>query len=230
MKTILYLTALVLAFAFRALAQGTFQNLSFESANLPILLPGQSGGVVPATDAIPGWQGYLGANQTFGVFFNDVSLGAPAISIHSSSSSFTPIAGNYSVILQPQFNPNNLPGRDSAAVAQTGQIPAVSQSLRFYSGSGSMQVSFAGQNIPLAQLGITGNYLILGGDISAFAGQTGELRFTVPSGPFSYNIPYLDSIVFSTQSIPEPSTFGLFGLGAFLFGFRARAVRVISPI
>lgn len=208
----------ILASSFGIFGQGTFQNLDFEMANLS----GFSPGTVPMVNALPGWQGYLGVNQTANAYYNDLSLGAAAISIHSSLSTKPPIQGSYSVILQGQFNPNNVPGRDSAAIAQTGQIPANSLSLRFYSGSEFMQASFAGQSISLVQLGITGSYIIFGGDISAFAGQTGELRFTMPSVAFSYNIPYLDSISFSAQQIPEPSTFGLFGIGVLLLGCRSR--------
>ncbi len=110
----------------------------------------------------------------------------------------------------------------SAAIGQTGQIPISAQSLIFLSGSESMQATFSGQPIPLSELGRTSSYLILGGDISFFAGQTGELRFTMPSVQFSFNIPYLDDIQFATQPIPEPGVFGLFAFGALLLGWGLR--------
>ena len=87
-----------------------------------------------------------------------------------------------------------------------------------------MQVTFVGQTIPLIQMAIEGGgptrHLVFGADISSFAGQTGELRFTMPSVAASFNIPYLDSIQFSNQPIPEPSVFALFALGALLLGRR----------
>jgi hypothetical protein len=87
-----------------------------------------------------------------------------------------------------------------------------------------MQVTFGGQTIPTVQIGIqpigSTRYLILGGDISSFAGQTGELRFTAPVTLLSFNIPYLDNIQFSIEPIPEPGTLGLFALGALLLGWR----------
>ena len=219
MKTYrIYSFVALLSVSISAHAQGSFQNLDFESANLSGSLPGG----VPITNALPGWQGYLGGNQTYIIIYDTLSLGAAAISVHDSASSKPPIQGSYSVILQPQFNPNNEPGRDSAAIAQSGQIPDGSLSVQFYSGSESMQATFNGQNIPLTQLGATGSYLILGGDISSFAGQTGELRFTMPSVAFSYNIPYLDNIMFSTQPVPEPSTLGLLALGALFLGWQLR--------
>jgi hypothetical protein len=55
---------------------------------------------------------------------------------------------------------------------------------------------------------------IVGEDISSFAGQTGQLLFQGGGE--------LDNIVFSTQPIPEPSSFVLFGTSALLLGFFRR--------
>ena len=71
---------------------------------------------------------------------------------------------------------------------------------------------FGGQYIPLVQFGTSGNNIVMAGDISMFAGQTGELRF-VGGGLF-------DDIQFSPVPIPEPGVLGLFGLGAVLLGWR----------
>jgi len=212
--------SLVAAFSLTAFGstfgQGTFQNLDFEAAQI----------VVPFTfaNALPGWTGYIGTNPTVTLYYNGITLGDPAISLHDSASSLKPIQGSYSVILQGKFNPLNVPGLPGAAIAQTGQIPLTAKSLFYFSGSESMQVTFGGQPIPWVAVGIQPNganrYLILGADISSFAGQTGELRFTMPSVAFSFNNPYLDNIQFSDQPIPEPSVFGLFALGALLLGWR----------
>jgi hypothetical protein len=215
------IVGIVLLVAEHGYSQGTFVNLNFENP-IPPLNP-DADFSVPIANALPGWVGYIGTNQTDRVVYNTISLGEAAISLQSATSSHQPIEGNYSVILQGQFNPLNLPSLTSAGIAQTGQIPVGSQSLRFYSGSEYVQATFAGQNIPLVQLDITGSYLTLGGDISGIAGQTGELKFTLPSGAFSYNIPYVDNIQFSNQLIPEPSVFGLFGLGALVLGWRLQA-------
>ncbi len=85
-----------------------------------------------------------------------------------------------------------------------------------------MQVTFGGQPVPVFELGRTSSYLILGGDTSSFAGQTGELRFTMPSVLFSFNIPYLDNIQFSNQQVPEPGTLGLFTVSILFLGWRLR--------
>jgi hypothetical protein len=80
----------------------------------------------------------------------------------------------------------------------------------------SSEVSFGGHALSLSVLGITPNYDIYGADISAFAGQTGELRFTAP--PQTLNI--IDNIQFSDQPVPEPGVLGLSALGALLVGWR----------
>ncbi len=113
------------------------------------------------------------------------------------------------MFLQPQFGS----GIPVPALAQTGTVPASAQSVRFY-GLAEFAVSFAGQTIPISQLDTTPHYNIYGGDISIFANQTGELRFTGGG--------YLDNIHFSSQQVPEPSMFGLFGFGALLLGWRLR--------
>ena len=204
----------VLIFAGAGYSQGTFQNLNFESANVA----GNSTGDVPISNALPGWDGYIGNNQVSQIAYNSVSLGAAVITLQSSSSRPLPIAGDYSVLLAGQFNPNNVPGRPSAAIAQTGQIPIDAQSLVFWTGpSDSLQPAFAGQIISLVRLETTLHHIIWGGDISAFAGQTGELRFTALSGSTTGGI--LDNIGFSPTPIPEPSIYFLFGCGVLFLAF-----------
>ena len=113
------------------------------------------------------------------------------------------------VLLQPQYPT----GSPVPAIAQTGTVPASAMSVRFY-GLAGFAVSFAGQTIPISQLDTTPNYNIYGGDISMFANQTGELRFTGGGS--------LDMIHFSSQQIPEPSTLGFFAAGVLFLGWRLR--------
>jgi hypothetical protein len=201
-----------------ARSQGTmFVNLDFEQPILP-LVPAGSGRVFIA-GALPGWSGYLGGTQTDTVFYNTVSLGAAAISFHDQASSFQPVQGNYSAMLQPSFVL-----QASAALGQTGEIPSTTMSLLFY-GTPSMQVTFAGQPISLVTLGGTSEYFIRGGNISQFAGQTGELRFSQAAGPLGSVMAWLDNIQFSNEPIPEPSTLGFFALGALLLGWRLWRMR-----
>src|SRR6185295_3464899 len=52
---VVLLTLLAVLMSAGVLAQGTFQNLDFESALVPPTPPGGHGGVVSASIALPGW-------------------------------------------------------------------------------------------------------------------------------------------------------------------------------
>src|ERR1044071_5100703 len=98
----------ILCLAISAQAQGVFQNLDFESANLPSVPPGQSGGFVRISDAIPGWSGFLGTNQVIDVRHNSVTFGSASIDIlgpNWSSSLGTIMEGQYTVVLEAGLNP-----------------------------------------------------------------------------------------------------------------------------
>lgn len=194
--------------------QGSFVNLNFENPILP--LNPDAGFEVPITNALPGWSAYVGGIQLDRVAYNTVSLGAASVSFQGPGSLQPAFDGDYFVILQVQV-PGGTP---DAAIAQTGQIPLDARSLIFYAHNLNIAVSFAGQPIPTLDLGAAGGpvpFHRFAGDITGFAGQLGELRFTAV-----YSGGSLDLIQFSDQPIPEPSVVGLFALGALLLGWRLR--------
>jgi hypothetical protein len=195
-----------------ASGRGTFQNLDFESANVPVVPPFQFGGDVLVSDGVPGWTVYLGESQQGSMLHNNISLGAAEVAIDGPQwFADQVLEGNYTVSLQP----STAGPPTSAAIGQTGQIPQTAESIRFYGdGIGDYAVTFSGQPIPLVMLGSTSTYTIFGGDIAAFANQTGELRFQGAG--------LLDAIQFSNLPLPtpEPSVFGLSALGALLLGWR----------
>jgi hypothetical protein len=123
------------------------------------------------------------------------------------------LQGKYDVLVGASFS-----GLVTAAIAQTGLVPSGSRSVAFLTGPADrLQASFAGQLIPLVQIGAGANYIIVGGDVSQFAGQIGELRFTAP--PSSGGL--LDDIQFSPLPIPEPSIVSLLAVGVSVLGWRA---------
>jgi hypothetical protein len=195
--------AAILAAASQLLdGQGTFQNLDFEQAVVPIVPAGQGGDPVAVSSGVPGWTVYLGGIPQSSMFHNDISLGAAEVAIYGPQ--WFPsliLEGSYTVSLQP----STAGPPTSAAIGQTGQIPAGTQSIRFY-GTGGYTVTFAGQQIPISAIGNGPNYTIFAGDIFSFAGQTGELR--IQGGGL------LDNILFSNQQAPEPTVVGLLALGA----------------
>ena len=128
------------------------------------------------------------------------------------------LAFDRALMIHIQSRPNGvLPSishpTDRAAIGQTGQIPNDASSLLFLrSANSGFQVSFGGNNIPMVQLGTSGNNIIMAGNISRFAGQTGQLLFA-GGGLF-------DNIQFSYQAIPEPSVLGLSVIGGLLLAWR----------
>ena len=191
-----------------------FVNLDFESPILPL---NPVNFQVQITNSLPGWTGYIGNSQVNRVVYDTVSLGAAAISFQDSSG-FISLQGQYCVGLQ-STDPGN---QFMAALAQIGRVPQDALSVRFFASDfATLELSFAGQVIPLFQIGSGNGYGILGGDISSFAGQTGELRFTSGMGPLGHGGGgFLDSIQFSNQPIPEPGVFALSTLGGLLLGWR----------
>jgi len=199
-------------------AQGQgFVNLDFENAAVTPV-SGNPGHIV-ASDAILGWTAYLGGNPQTIIGYDTVSLGGAAVFLEDANAPSgggpLPIQGNYSMLLQG----STASTPTAASIGQTGQIPVNSLSLMFW--GYSSDVSFGGQTLSLVVLGSTPNYNIYGADISAFAGQTGQLLFTAQSG--SEDI--IDNIQFSPSAVPEPNSFGLFGLGGLFLAWRYRKVR-----
>jgi len=190
--------------------QSTFQNLDFESA---FILPGQLPGLVSAAEAIPAWAPYIGTQGT-AVLYDDPTTGQAAVNLLDAPQQAI-IEGSYTVLLQGGLGP--YAGAETS-IRQTGQVPAGTQSIRFKAdpGFGPLSVSLAGQSVPIFVVGAGSNYTLFGGDASAFAGQTVELKIGVlPSN----NYWLIDSIEFSNLAVPEPGTVALLTLGGVLVGW-----------
>lgn len=208
--------------------QGTFQNLGFEAVNIS---PLNQTGFFPFNDVFPAWVGYIGTNQTPQAFYNSISFGAALSSIIGP---YTSTLGLSNYVISGQFTAVIAAGEDqilndsheivSAAIGQSGTVPLTAKSLTFRIGPVSrvsdLHVTFNGFEIPIYLLASQTNFDLYGGDISAFAGATGELRFTSRplSSPLSKN--YLDDVSFSNQTIPEPGVVGWVVLGAVLYVWR----------
>lgn len=196
-----------------------FVNLDFEAARI---VPDPDSPYYPsdvfATDAVPGWVAYLHGVPQQDIVYNTVPLSAAAVTLQGPGSSLSPIQGQYFVSLWGEYRPTGGPGA-SAAIGQTGQIPISARALLVW-GTLPVQVTFNGQGLGFQQTGAGPNYSIFSADISAYAGQTGELRFTAPFNQGGI----IDNIQFSSQPIPEPGSLALLGAGglALLWRFRRK--------
>ena len=201
-----------------AQGQGGFQNLGFESAHLTPIPLGQFGGFVPVGQALPGWSGFLGSLQVTEVLQNNLTAGGANISIFGPDWTGPEIIeGRYSVVLQAG---SKFSGYVDASISQTGLIPVGTESIQLKVYGSDFSVSFAGQNIPLIPLSAGSNYTLYGGDIAPYAGQTGELTISGLRDPTRFNSVSVDSILFSTEVVPEPSVLGLLAIGLSILGWR----------
>jgi len=212
--------------AVAAWAQGTFQNLGFESATL-VPIPGDAYGKVQFAPAFPGWTGSVGGVQQSAALYNNFFLDTSGNGIMDSGGPFLGgvIQGNYTALIQAGFGPGTFTPADTT-LSQTGLVPSAAQSLLFRANLdpsyATFGVTLGGLPLSLFPLGGGTNYTLYGADIRALAGQTAELDFTVfAQRPHMDNYTlFLDSIQFSGTAIPEPGVLGLSALGAMLLGWR----------
>ena len=191
MKTKIIIAGLLLAGLHCVKAQ-SFVNLDFEQAGF---VKDPSGFGYYASNAIPGWTGYDGTFALTDVYSNDVALSGGSISVVGTNWVYPQIQGSYFVLLDGF----NYPGlQRTSAIGQTGQVPINALSFTFLGNLEGGTVSFNNQSLFVEQTGSTANYNIYVGDISLFAGQTGQLLFKTTLGGSLV----LDSIQFSTTPIP----------------------------
>lgn len=202
-----------------------FINLNFESANLPILPPGQSGGNVTVGNALPGWQVFYGTSSVPNttVLYNNYTLSSINASIFGpgfySDTEVGTIEGNFMPFLQSGLA--SVSGR-TVSLAQTGLVPAGMRSIQFkVAGPSAMNFGLYlnGQALPLFVLSSTASYTLWGAPVNGFTGQVAELRFTVQSPPNQiFNSIGVDSFEFLSTAVPEPGTWALLALGGALLG------------
>ena len=222
MKNLKKLSVILLLFSIRLAFYQGFVNLNFENAVI-VPISSESPFLVNASQAIPGWTSYISGGPAPYVVYNTVPLSAAAVTLQGTNNGLYPnIQGKYFVMLWGQFNPSqNNTSTNTAAIGQTGQIPLPSRTLLFWGLLGGMQATFAGNALNFIQTGSTTDYNIYSADITAYAGQTGQLLFTDPNWSNSLGGPSkLDNIQFSSSPIPEPSALALSALGGLFFARR----------
>src|SRR6266481_4082832 len=76
--------------------QGTFVNLDFEHPVTPLT---PVNGLVPTTNAIPGWTAYAYGDSSSVIAYDTLSLGAAEVSLQGPGSFSRIIQGSYTVYL-----------------------------------------------------------------------------------------------------------------------------------
>jgi hypothetical protein len=210
----------------------SFQNMGFESATL-VPVSASEPYIIQWNPAMPGWSGWVGEVQVTSLRYNAecltvcTSLG---IIDQPGYSWGAPLVGRYSAIISAG---PYLGGPYQASIAQTGLIPSNAQSVRFlglFGGSSQiipsadqLIVSVGGQSLPVYSFAGS-DYRTFAADVSAFAGQTAELRLTVATEPAiggqqgrgSHLM--LDFVFFSAVPVPEPTVGILLLVGVCILG------------
>ena len=193
-------------------AQG-FVNLDFEAANVPSSYTFSAN----AAEILPDWTVIAPY-----VSYDDPSLSGNSISIMDANGYPPhPIQGVYFAFLSS----GNTPGTGvTISLSQNGTIPLGTESMTFWGNIGGLQITFDGQSLAFSELGSTANYNIYGANVSQFAGDSGQLLFSLPAYDGSAA---LDNIQFSPSPVPEPSTLALCALGGLLLVV-SRSRRIFS--
>jgi hypothetical protein len=207
-----------------------FQNLDFDAGRTNLILPippDEGDGYGPVGDLLPGWRLLQGTNDIslIGLNLNPISLGVASIYGANSRGFDAPVLGTYSLGLYPGFN--LLFQYQPFSLIQVGDIGAEVRSIRFINYGSPFQLSLNGTLIPLIYDYQPGGpdpdnrLAVVMGDVSAFAGQTVELRFATLDLPGSV-INGLENVEFSAQAVPEPGGVALLLTGGLLLRFQMR--------
>ena len=204
---------------FAIAADVEFRNLNFDEGHTNTVTGPISAQAAPISDLVPGWQAgngitnYVTAYYRLSASFANLDTGGK-VSL-APTEFFVPIIEWGSEYLSDPFQLWLLPelrigGPDSykpVYLAQTATVPIGTRQVRLICLGDKLTLSMNGQQIPLqfeilrAGSSGAGNYVLyeVTGDISEFAGQSAEMRYTTVLDGFGYNM--IDNIAFV---VPEP--------------------------
>jgi hypothetical protein len=204
-KTNLLVIAVLVALCHHAGGQG-FVNLDFEQATIAPTPVGGAQYPADASQCFPGWTFTVVGNA---VGYNDISIGGPGINLIGPNfpnlAGYTPLQGSYSALME-YFGSGGPP----PTLSQTGLVPGNAQSISFLvSGTTPNYVAVTMNGVSIPLVSVSGGRFA--GNIAAFAGQSAQLTFSLPSGGGPRL--FFDDIQFSNDPVPEPGTLSLVGVG-----------------
>jgi hypothetical protein len=226
-----------------ALQAAPFENLNFESAQIASApanyTPGDAFDPISAASALPFWTAEEDNTVCTAIWGQPNALDETSVALvnPTSSSQFGGvIQGKYSVVLTAM--PEAPPGYfQTASIFQTGDVPLQAKSLTFLMQGAygpAPIVTLGGTPINLVALSQNGTVSTMAGDVSAFAGQTLELKFLCqgvsgasPVGESGFE---LDNVNFSPVAIPEPSPYAAMIAGTALLGALILRKRQKQPV
>ena len=202
-----------------------FLNLGFDQANTNNIFDVSGGGFAfygPAAEMLPGWSLRTPVQEVSLIGYNAVTAGLDFASLYDQN--VTSLNPAFTFPTDVKYSLGLWPGPDTPyTLSQLGDIPAGARSIRFMNYGGPLELRANNSVVPLVYVGsaVPGNpfnRINVFGDISQFAGQTVALDFTTIRTSVFIN--GIDSISFSPEAIPEPSTWVLLAVG--MLGLLAR--------
>ena len=209
---------LLLLIAGDASYSAQFQNLGFDAASTNNLsgVPGRA----PTAEMLPGLHLETPEGETATVGYNFFPTGLNLAILYDASMPQPPqfpIEVKYSLGLWPEFE-------KPFSLIQSGEVPLDAKTIRFLNFGGQFELRANDILVPLIYHYPAGYFpgqadqgIDVFGNIASFAGQNVELKFTTIQRTAAPFVNGIDSIVFSPESIPEPGTWGLLGLGGLIF-------------
>jgi hypothetical protein len=196
-----------------SVGNGTFQDLDFSSGAV-VYYPGNPGLGIEAGPALPGWTASIGGVDQSTILYDVYTGSCACVTLIGPTTPFGP--GTYELYLVGLFT-------QTAAIQQTGIVPLGANTIQFQSQYYPLNVvnpfvnvsdglTINGQPVSLTAIGMQNNVWTYAGNISQFAGRTATIEFYA-SDPIGFGSWNLNDIIFSSQSIPEPGTVALAGLG-----------------
>jgi hypothetical protein len=197
-----------------ACAAQPFTDLTLDNPNLSGLSPvGTSGLEQGATShLLPGWTLTQDGVPMTQMYFAPLGVETyPYVTLRQNASSLDPLGlGPYSLVLWTYKSPDGGVQGTDIRMSQTGQIPANAAGLQI-AANADVQVYLNGSYVGAVDIEKNAVPIF---DVSQYSGRTVDLEVRFPQTAS------LTFDVLGFRTVPEPSTWALFGLGAGFIGWQ----------